>query len=1670
MNGLIEMSWASTHPVFLLSRPGGDICSLYHSFFVVNRVIQGLGTSGIEVVYRCPSRRRNLDDIESGIQGFSLEIFDRINNSEEEQFGFFIVTTSDSNRYYAIWRGKKDDIFVAISRFPIIHYTRTVFKLLQNELFITATKYGKTTKISNSMNIFLRSLLIRRFLALIDIPILAGCGLKYEITFPITDGAAILEFSAVERPIDGDVDVLPLMIFTPQMIVDSWEAMILEEKVLVVSSRKDIIAICSEFISRLILPMQLVNFYVPLLPRDLIDSIQAPFPYLLGVYRGDLTDDLEIPNSIVVDLDQRAVYVPNNHNDYNRDRANYIGRFHEAPPEMKHDLISRISSIMTDPIAEQFHSTASTADKQNQPLYHNTFRSIERCIVGMNLSLLSARTCNIRAFYRRPMEWNSHLQRTTSLGKASAMGYEQVGDVYCGCMQFLRERVDKSFLKFLPCWVEMNSLVLAIYEFADEFPLYYIPIKEIAAILPSPVEPEGHVFEILLTSQHTYRLATPDLRSRQVWIDRFEQMIGGGETNLCTSNTYPMSPSATNNNSTVSSTDTNSTSSISSLGLGVSRNFSSPGNSFNQNNTRDGTNNNNFDYNNHYISPTGYRRMTSSSSTLNYDGDTLAASIAGLGTAATTNHPEALSYFRWYVMKTQMVSVLRSKLDYEDFDSMFSSMGVSPMSLYKHEGAFGLGHEDFWTSTEIRTNINHVNNSVDLRNDHYLPSADKKKRSSSVDYDPGLDLHRNSFSKSSNTNSNIDDAFTEDAQIQVIPIEMDQVDSDMEDVQQNSQADVGMPFTSKITPAINTNDNSENQNDHGTSSKKPSRFSFFMRRWHKDSNSAPLESIEKNTVSNLKEYTEYKSEKEFVAATANDSISNTLSSSPSFRPADNDEVAQEKSPAIEAEGDVDSSLDSSDHHRPSSGLNDTNSDNYERNRRLLSQCTLTHSLCEVELNRKLVDTYMSYMTDEDGEPSTTEVIKVKLYDSDFDCGHDLGLNDRVSNATNNSDYVNFDIDESLLVNELTMKLGCSSDVDAEDSKEKIVDECSANVVNSSNFWYSFLHDNMNLSTLGATVGDGVARSSLQSDDNGFRIDPEINVNNTRNAHGDGIDIVVDPIDSEVNVYLNRLDSDISISSDNNYGQYREEFRTKLVKDLTNQMNATKNRLSKAVINSMLGNIYERLNIYHKALNCYGQGMVNQHRIMYLLVRKFVEMYLIRSHQKSAVVMSQNDLFWFVKHGLQSHLVTGLHAYRLVVGMILARLSRDMNFSYGSGLFIFRGSEVHPTRLTIDNDDEDEYLVNNRYNRKQYQIGKVKSAFTYVTRNEDDGYKVKGVLNESVICTNSEFPPCELVVELGTRLCEIVRSITVTFNNANKSRAKHKNPYDDPNLFQFATEGYGQNQVSMPLTPELQCEIRASSAFCTFEVQICQLQLINPLELSAKDQLLFWVNVYNILSLHSSISLPIPNTFLDFFAFKRNGKYNIGNYVVSQLDIEHGILRANSAKMDALIISWSFSNRDPRKILALKDSTPNMTFSLYQGQELSPPFTILTTTEASSGSNNDKRKGKDIKIVKSKEIKSEKLDAVDIDLARCAKDYCSTWVIVTPSITTVDDVIFTQVYKISLPEMLRFYYKDFAANKKDMIIKALKLAGIDIVAELLEGDKIKYKVQYISYDWKARLKI
>jgi|LauGreDrversion2_3_1035106.scaffolds.fasta_scaffold842249_1 hypothetical protein len=50
----------------------------------------------------------------------------------------------------------------------------------------------------------------------------------------------------------------------------------------------------------------------------------------------------------------------------------------------------------------------------------------------------------------------------------------------------------------------MDDTILSVYEHADEMPLLYIFVKDIISVSPSPMEPEGHVFDIEV-KQNTYR-------------------------------------------------------------------------------------------------------------------------------------------------------------------------------------------------------------------------------------------------------------------------------------------------------------------------------------------------------------------------------------------------------------------------------------------------------------------------------------------------------------------------------------------------------------------------------------------------------------------------------------------------------------------------------------------------------------------------------------------------------------------------------------------------------------------------------------------------------------------------------------------------------------------------------------------------------------------------------------------------------------------------------------------------------------------------------------------------------------------------------------------------------------------------------------------------------------
>jgi hypothetical protein len=497
------------NPICLLSRTDTPTFSLYHSFFLLSVDIHDNKLS--EVIFRVPTRRDRLDDIETAVKYFAVNV----SGKGEDMFGSFVLTTSDGSRFYALWRGSPFLLFIAISIFPLLTFTRNLFMLLAEE---------PPPALKPLLN------------TLCEFPILGCASLRYEVR--LSGGSLPLHFNELGLVDDSDINLVAVQAFTPQMLVESWEALILENKVLVICSNASIVPYCCEFLRRLILPLILINTFVPFLPEELLSTIEAPFPYLVGAQSESVfANRIDLSDTFVIDIDAQCVRYPRG-----------TEKEAHAPVSMKAKAVQEINALCFRPLAqwvcravESRQETPSQAQGQGTASHPSSPETLKRCgdgilklFVQMNLSLLAARYCDVRAFYRRcdrpfactgsrsrePFQLPKHKGPD---GKVSAMGFSYRSGVVCGCMQLLNERKDIDVLQFLPCWVEMDHLVFAVYEFADELPLIFFLKRDIVSVSPSPAEPEGHVFDIQIGSQISYRFAATDPDSRRDWLKEIEK-------------------------------------------------------------------------------------------------------------------------------------------------------------------------------------------------------------------------------------------------------------------------------------------------------------------------------------------------------------------------------------------------------------------------------------------------------------------------------------------------------------------------------------------------------------------------------------------------------------------------------------------------------------------------------------------------------------------------------------------------------------------------------------------------------------------------------------------------------------------------------------------------------------------------------------------------------------------------------------------------------------------------------------------------------------------------------------------------------------------------------------------------------------------------------------------
>jgi hypothetical protein len=484
----------SLHPIQLLSRTDASVSTIYHAVFLVQ-----VNGEEVHVLKRIPHKRAHLDTIETGLTLFAMNA---VSKAEVESFGSFVITTSDGSRFYTYWNTMKDKLFIVASKLPLLSFSKSMLSLLALEPF------------DNVLHLLY---------CLCETPIIPAPGLNYDVK--LSSGSASIEFSDIEQVIDSTSNNIVIRVFHPVMMVAAWEALILERKVLVVTSTPSLLGPCCEFLKRITLPLVPVNLFVPHLPVQLIQAIEAPFPYLLGCNIADLrANAVDVSESVIIDLDARTVIPPKktSANPNIRPPDSLIIRMRE---ELQHVLFCPHNVDQ-----EEAHSS-STVNRQIHELVDVFIRT--------NMSLFCARSCAVSAFYRTDHLRASHQHNSSgscrfpsmnaveSKRKLSfIMGYNRKFKVSYGFMQLFHDRPDRKEIRhFIPCWVEMDDIVMSVYEFADDMPLFYIPVKDIESVAPSAIEPEGHVFEIVTKHHGTHCFAATDTESRRNWIEIIEEMM-----------------------------------------------------------------------------------------------------------------------------------------------------------------------------------------------------------------------------------------------------------------------------------------------------------------------------------------------------------------------------------------------------------------------------------------------------------------------------------------------------------------------------------------------------------------------------------------------------------------------------------------------------------------------------------------------------------------------------------------------------------------------------------------------------------------------------------------------------------------------------------------------------------------------------------------------------------------------------------------------------------------------------------------------------------------------------------------------------------------------------------------------------------------------------------------
>ena len=137
-------------------------------------------------------------------------------------------------------------------------------------------------------------------------------------------------------------------------VIMLWALLLTEQKVVLQAKQPHVLTMAAETLSALLFPFSWQHVYIPILPRRMLEILQAPVPFIVGIDEENLRlaerRDM-IPDDVVqVDLDENAIM----------SNPELAGQMH-LPQKQYHKLYKAIAPFCRPPSADQNGGNAASA-------------------------------------------------------------------------------------------------------------------------------------------------------------------------------------------------------------------------------------------------------------------------------------------------------------------------------------------------------------------------------------------------------------------------------------------------------------------------------------------------------------------------------------------------------------------------------------------------------------------------------------------------------------------------------------------------------------------------------------------------------------------------------------------------------------------------------------------------------------------------------------------------------------------------------------------------------------------------------------------------------------------------------------------------------------------------------------------------------------------------------------------------------------------------------------------------------------------------------------------------------------------------------------------------------------------------------------------------------------